>query len=214
MTGREVILKHNRIPPGYYRKAIKTNPFQRYWHQRRFAEIKKLIEPVKGEILDIGSCDGTFTEVIATKSGTKRIIGIDCIASSVAYAQKRFKKDKRYRFLVADATKLPFADNRFEAVFCLEVLEHIINPEKVMKEARRVLQPGGYLIILVPTDNRLFKIIWWIVLQTWGRHWQETHVHSFNQPGSLKKALEKAGYRVEIEKKFILNMLEAVKARK
>lgn len=214
MKQKSAVELHHNLPPDYYERSIRTNPLQWFWHTRRFKNISKLIGSVKGEILDIGSADGTFTEVIANQSGAKKVIGIDILKNSVKYANQRFKKDKRLEFLVADAHKLPFKSNRFEAVFCLEALEHIFDPQKVLFEIKRVLKPGGYVIILVPTDSLLFKILWWIVLHTWGRHWQETHVQSFEQQGSLAKTIEKAGFRIEKDKKFLLAMLEAVKARK
>lgn len=205
---------HYNLPPDYYEKSIRINPLQWFWHTRRFKNISQLIEPVKGEVLDVGSADGTFTEIITNQSKAKKVIGIDVLRGSVKYANKRFKKNKRMEFLVADAHQLPFKNNRFEAVFCLEALEHIFDPQKVLSEIRRVLKPGGYLVILVPTNNFLFKIIWWFVLHTWGRHWQETHIQSFGQQSSLVETVKKANFRIERDKKFLLNMLEAVKARK
>lgn len=214
MKQKTAVKLHYDLPPGYYEKSIKTNPLQWFWHTRRFKNISQLIEPVKGEILDIGSADGTFTEIVTNCSKAKKVIGIDILESAVKYANKRFKKDKRMKFLVADAHDLPFKKNRFAAVFCLEALEHIIDPQKVLAEIKRVLKQRGYLIILVPTDSCLFKIAWWMVLHTWGKHWQETHLQSFGQQNSLTRTIKKAGFKIEREKKFLLGMLETVKARK
>jgi len=214
MTISKTVNRHDHVPPGYYQKAIKTNPLQAFWHGRRFQEISKIIEPVNGNVLDIGSCDGTFSQVIIEKTKANKLIGIDVVSSLVKYAQKRFKGDNRFEFLVANGETLPFKDNQFKAVFCLEALEHIDNPRNVIQESFRVTKSGGYLIILIPTDSLLFKILWWIVLHTWGKHWQETHVNSFQQTGSLSKLLTSAGYRIELDNKFLWNMLEVVKARK
>lgn len=205
---------HYHLPPDYYQKSIKVNPLQWFWHHRRFKNISQLIEPVKGEVLDIGSADGTFTEIIVNQSKALKIIGIDILESSVKYANRRFKKDKRMEFLVADAHHLPFESNRFVAVFCLEAMEHVFNPQKVLGEIKRVLKPNGYLIILVPTDSFLFNIAWWFVLHSWGKHWRETHLQSFRQKNSLTLVVKKAGFKIERDKKFLLNMLEVVKARK
>ena len=205
---------HERIPPGYYEKSIRNNPLQRYWHTRRFKSISSLIDHVDGEILDIGCADGTFTQVIFEKTRPEKIIGIDIIGSSIEYTKKRFSGQKKYEFLVADANKLPFVNNRFEAVFCLEALEHIFDPDHVLAEIKRVLKKDGYLIVLVPTDSFLFKIAWWVVLNTWGKHWRETHVQSFSQKNDLSKVIKKAGFVIEEDKKFLFGMLKAVKARK
>jgi len=214
MEIKDALDPHCDLPPDYYERSIKTNPFQRFWHTRRFRDIGRLVEPVAGEILDIGCADGTFTKIVADRSGCRKITGIDILEGSVNHAAKKFAKDKRFKFLVADAHELPFKNNQFEAVFCLEALEHIINPQKVLSEIKRVLKPRGYLIILVPTDNRLFKICWWVVLNTWGKHWRGTHIQSFSRDNGLAEIVRKAGFQVEKDQKFLLNMLEAVRARK
>ena len=51
---------------------------------------------------------------------------------------------------VADAHTLPIADNSVDRVICLNTLEHVANPEKVIKEIYRVLKPGGATSIVVP----------------------------------------------------------------
>lgn len=52
--------------------------------------------------------------------------------------------------VVADAERLPFPPDVFERVECDAVLEHVGNPEQVMKEIERVLAPGGYAHLVTP----------------------------------------------------------------
>ncbi|MGQ0622874.1 MAG: methyltransferase domain-containing protein [Panacagrimonas sp.] len=52
--------------------------------------------------------------------------------------------------LVGDAHNIPFASNTFDSTFCVAVLEHVYNPEKVASEMIRVLRPGGLLYAEVP----------------------------------------------------------------
>lgn len=49
--------------------------------------------------------------------------------------------------VVGDAERLPFGDDSYEIVICSEVLEHIRHPEKAISEMRRVLRPGGTLVL-------------------------------------------------------------------
>lgn len=207
---------HENVPPDWYFSSIKRNPYQRYWHNRRFTEVEKFIDPIpSGKVLDVGSADGVFTNVILKKTKAKEIIGIDVLATSVAWANKHWKKTRQLKFKLGDAHKLQFKNNTFDAVFALEVMEHVFEPQKVFKEIKRVLKKNGYVIILVPSDNFLFKIIWWFVTKFWwAKIWQDCHVQSFSEKQSLSRELTKAGFKIEVDDKFILGMLNLVKARK
>lgn len=69
---------HKEVPPDWYKRSIKENVFQRFWHKRRFSEVAKLVERIKGgSVLDIGSADGTFSKVILDRSGADKLIGIE-----------------------------------------------------------------------------------------------------------------------------------------
>ncbi len=207
---------HENVPPDWYFSSMKRNPFQKFWHESRFREVEKFIEPIPGaKILDIGSADGLFTKVILDKSKAKEIIGIDVLITSVEWAKKHWKRNKEMKFQLGDAHKLDFKPNTFDAVFALEVMEHVFEPQIVFKEIKRVLKKNGYVIILVPSDNFLFKIIWWFVTNFWwARIWQDCHVQSFSAKQSLAKEMEKAGFKIEVDDKFLLGMLNLVKARK
>ena len=206
---------HENVPPNWYYESLKVDPLQRYWHKRRFKEIGKLIEPVKGEVLDVGSADGMFSKVILDKSKASKLTGIDVVKTSVAWAKKHWKRNKRMKFMVGDAQNLKFKTNMFDAVFCLEVLEHVYHPKKVLKEFKRVMKKGGYGVFLVPSDNLLFRFIWFLWLNFYPRGWvwDDTHIQTYRNNG-LTKVCKEAGFEIEKEKKFILGMLHAVKVRK
>lgn len=206
---------HGNVPPDWYYASIKRNIFQRYWHYRRFKKISELTEPVKGRVLDIGSADGVFSKVLLDKTEAKSLVGVDVLKSSVDWANRHWKKTGKMKFYVGDAHNLKFPANTFDAVFALEVLEHVFDPLRVFKEVKRVLKKGGYAIFLVPSDNMLFTIIWWFVTNFWwARIWQDCHVQSFSKKNPLAKVVRKAGLKVEVDERFILGMLSVVKARK
>lgn len=174
-----------------------------------------LIEPVKGKILDVGCADGVFSKLILDKSKASEITGIDVLKTSVYWAKNHWKKHKKMKFMVADAHKLPFANSEFDAVFCMEVLEHVYKPTQVLNEFKRVLRKGGYGVFLVPSDSLLFRIIWFIWLKFYPRGWvwKDTHIQTYRN-NYLPKVCEEAGFKIEKSKKFILGMLHAVKVRK
>ncbi len=58
----------------------------------------------------------------------------------------------------ADATAIPFGDSVFDAVFLFDVLEHVDEESKALSEIRRVLRPGGKLLVTVPAFMFLFGL--------------------------------------------------------
>lgn len=204
-SGKTLVEIHEDVPADHYDKGIKRNLFQKYWHSRRFSEIKKVLRQVDGPVLDVGCHSGTFTTFILNQIKTKEIYGVDISHSAI----ERIKKKIPYgHFQVADATILPFKDNFFDAVFCLEVLEHVDNPTEVIHEVRRVLKKDGYGVILVPTDNKLFRTVWFL----WTMYypvWRHAHVQSFSAD-SLETKLKLVGFKIEKVKTFNMGMLKLV----
>jgi len=204
---------HEDVPPDWYFRSIRENILQRYWHKRRFEEVGRVIEPVKGTVLDIGCADGVFTKIIQDKSGASQVIGIDVLKTSVKWAKKHWRRNKKLKFIVADAHNLPFKANSFDAVFVLEVLEHIFKPEDVLKEIKRVLKKNGYAVMLVPSESVLFKIVWFLWRFSGRMIWKDTHVQEYNN-SFLSGLIERVGFTIEINKKFMLGMLHLVKVGK
>ena len=213
-THKIAIQLHENVPPNWYETSIKNNFFQRYWHTRRFSEVRKVISPAK-IVLDIGCADGTFTKVVFEKTGAKQLIGIDVLPNSIDYVKKKFGKKETMKFMVADAHNLPFNDEKFDAVFCLEALEHVVDPLRVLQEIYRVLKTKGYVVVLVPSENWLFHSIVWPLWQMFpGKNiWKHTHLHNFSN-GFLQELVKQSGFKLEVDKKFLLGMLLLIKIRK
>jgi len=209
---KEAIELHENVPPDWYFRSIKENIFQRYWHKRRFKEVSKLVEPTGGNILDIGSADGVFTKLIQEKSKADSALGIEVLEASVSWAKKHWKTPK-IEFRVADAENLDFKAGTFDAVFAIEVLEHIYSPKEMIKKVKKILKKGGYAVFLVPTDSLLFEIIWFFWTKLRGRIWKETHIQSFKND-FLTRICQKVGFKIEEDRKFILGMLQVIKVRK
>ena len=204
---------HENVPPDWYYRSIRQNLFQRCWHKRRFEEVGKLIERTPGQILDIGCADGTFTNVILSKSRADKVIGIDVLKSSINWVSKHWSNKKRVTFRLGDAHNLKFKNDSFDAVFALEVLEHVFEPVVVLKEIYRILKTNGYAIFLVPSESMLFRIVWFFWGFYRGKIWKDTHVHAYRND-YLLKLCRQVGFNLEVNKKFILGMLQVVKVRK
>lgn len=207
-------MKQKAPPVNWYDQSIKVDLLQRFWHKRRFAEVSRVIEAVDGQVLDVGCNDGTFSNVILNKTKAGKLIGIDIEARPIAWANKHWK-GRAMRFLVGDAHALKFKPETFDAVFCLEALEHVENPSKVISGMKRVLKRGGYGIFLVPSDSPLFLLVWffWLKFYPRGWVWRDTHIQTY-RGNYLPKLCKKVGFKVEVDKKFNLGMLHLVKVRK
>lgn len=200
---------HESVSPDHYDLGIKRNILQKYWHWRRFCEVLKMTDIVSGRVLDIGCHSGLFTEKIILKTNSLEVYGIDISKNAIEKAKQRIKKGK---FITGDAQNLPFKNNFFDAAFCLEMIEHVDNPEKVLQEMYRVLKKGGYGLVLIPTDNLLFKIIWFL----WNLRypvWKHVHVQSF-QGSLLEKMVKEKGFKINKVKTFNFQMLKLVKVVK
>ena len=93
-----------------------------------------------GDVLDFG-CGSKPYKSLFYKA--KSYIGLDIETSGHHHGNS--KVDVFY-----DGKIIPFEDNRFDAVVSFEVFEHVFNPTEVLREIRRVLKPGGQLLITVP----------------------------------------------------------------
>lgn len=103
----------------------------------------KAIAPKPGErILDIACGTGTSTVPLARSGAT--VIGVDFSASMIAEAQRKHPK---LEFREADAMKLPFGDDEFDAVTISFGLRNIQDPKVALAEMYRVLKPGGRLVV-------------------------------------------------------------------
>lgn len=98
--------------------------------------------PPGGRVLDMGG----------TRINTRGLFRIDPFDLDVIVLN--YSMDKKPH-VAGDAQKLPLADGCFDAVVCSEVLEHLPHPTAALAEARRVLKPGGKLLLCVPF---LFRI--------------------------------------------------------
>ena len=80
---------------------------------------------------------------------------------------------------IMDATRLALGDDRFDIVFCTQVIEHVPDPAALVAETHRVLRPGGWLVLTGP--------FWW-------PHHEEPHdFHRFTRYG-FANLLRRAGY--------------------
>ena len=107
--------------------------------------------------LDVGCGGGHWTRTVLSQLPTDaRMGGPDREAAFLALARERCDAS-RTEFMVGTAEKLPFEDNTFDLVTCQLVLIHVQDPLVALTELKRVLRPGGLLLVAEP-DNRAGNI--------------------------------------------------------
>lgn len=103
------------------------------------------------EVLDAGCGLGYGTEILAS-AGASRVAGIDIDAEAVSEAQQRLNGLAR-AIHGGDIRELEFEDDSFDVVVCFETIEHLEEAERAFLEFRRVLRPGGLLLVSSPNPD-------------------------------------------------------------
>jgi SAM-dependent methyltransferase len=101
--------------------------------------------------LDIGCGSGYYSEVLKGKTST--VISIDLSFERLLSFQNRSQKEENTRRLaiVSNALSLPFKENYIDLILCVFVLEHVLDPFKVIEEMGRIAKPGAKFIIAFPS---------------------------------------------------------------
>lgn len=97
-------------------------------------------------VLEIGCGGGNVLERMPG-----RRVGIDL--STTILGKARTRLGPSVGLVRGDALRLPFADGAFDRVYCSEVLEHVLDPEAVIAEMRRVTATGGLAVLSVPNED-------------------------------------------------------------
>ncbi|MFI1676662.1 class I SAM-dependent methyltransferase [Streptomyces sp. NPDC020607] len=98
-------------------------------------------------VLDIGCGDGTAAATAAPLLAGHRVVGVDWSQDALKRAHARLPYVVRGE--LSDGG-LPFADGAADAVLFSEVVEHLVDPDSALDELRRVLRPGGHLMLSTP----------------------------------------------------------------
>lgn len=129
--------------------------FRRHLEKRRFCLISKLV-PTNGvsQVLDVGCGSGWLSEMLHNRG--LRTIALDLGFDSIKRASGRVRaRGMNIPFVLGDIYRLPFREDKFDAVVASEVLEHLEKPRDALGEIARVLRPGGYAVVSTPYRERI-----------------------------------------------------------
>jgi 2-polyprenyl-3-methyl-5-hydroxy-6-metoxy-1,4-benzoquinol methylase len=123
---------------------------------RRIALTQILLPLIPGErVLDVGCGMGFMTEALV-RSG-RQVVPLDIERSLVHHTNQRIN---RYvpsgNGTLYAGYAVPFADQSFDTIVCLDVIEHVEDDLRLVKEFRRLLRPGGHLVLTVPALQLLY----------------------------------------------------------
>lgn len=164
-----------------------------WWYRERRAVLARVVADLPpGSALDVGAAGGGNTQVLTG-------LGWSAVALEYSRDGALVAEQRGLPTLRADACHLPFADESLDLVTALDVLEHLEDDAAAAAEIRRVLRPGGRLVVTVPVDPRL-----------WSAHDEAVgHVRRYTR-SSLLALLVRAGLEVESARSWMVLLRPAV----
>jgi 2-polyprenyl-3-methyl-5-hydroxy-6-metoxy-1,4-benzoquinol methylase len=149
---------------GNLQKHLNPNPVQRYLLRRFHRQIASLLKATGAErILDAGCGEGFVVSYLLQGNDGLTITGIDCSLEAIEMARQfvppvlgeacpepRRRVEGGVLFDVGDLREMPYGDDSFDLVMCLEVLEHLPDPHRGLRELRRVT--SAHCLVSVPHE--------------------------------------------------------------
>ena len=99
-------------------------------------------------VLEVGCGMGTFLHKIAKRNPSKKFIGTDY--SEIAIERSVRNRRPNLKFLAKNAEESPILSIKFDLVMCIETLEHVNDPEKIVINMTECCNKGGKILITVP----------------------------------------------------------------
>jgi 2-polyprenyl-3-methyl-5-hydroxy-6-metoxy-1,4-benzoquinol methylase len=164
-----------------------------YYEVPRTDMVPDLPDPL-GRVLDVGCASGLTGSLLRPRHPA-RLVGIDINPEAAAAAREIYDE-----VLVGEAEEvLSGVDERFDTVLCYDVLEHLVDPWKVLAQLGRLTAPGGRLHVSVPNARHLSLMVDIMLRGTFNYqahgHRDDTHLRWFT-PRDLERAIADAGFEV------------------
>jgi len=150
ITGKYLLMEDSHYDILYETEAV------HWWYRVRRKIAIDLIKEYTGadkdkKIADIGCGTGALLHELSVLG---KVYGIDSSAKAISYCRQRGLQN----LTTGNIDNLPFADDEFDVALCLDVLEHLPDDRRAISEIRRVVRPGGLVIIFVPAFSFLFGV--------------------------------------------------------
>ena len=142
------------------------------------------------KVLEIGCGEGFYTKKMLRF--TQNIIATD-ISEKFLEKAKTNTQNMANDYVCCPAEKLPFPDNSFDKVLMSEVIEHLLDWREGVKEMKRVLKPGGIVVISTPNKLSYFNVLCHIKIMMRNKPLDGDHIKEFSRRelvGLLKNYFE------------------------
>ena len=182
---------YESIPVGYYDAVFhRGSGVQSKWHRLKFARIRDRMRQPE-QHLDIGCGPGTFIGTLPDRGVS---VGVDISQVQLDYAGRNYAGQGR-RFVAIAPGALPFADNTFDCVTLVELIEHLTPADTLttLNEAHRVLRPGGQLLVSTPNYRSLWPLIEGLLNRLGKVDYSDQHINKFNRK-RLFSLLQECGF--------------------
>ena len=157
-------------------------------------------------LLDVGCGTGFLIDLLA-KQRSARYCGADLSDGMIRMAEE--KRIEGAEFTVSSADKLPYPDETFDIVTCSQSFHHYPYPEQAMREAKRVLKPGGLYIL---SDTGIGGVGAWIDNHIIFKLMSSGDCRTTNRKG-IEKLMANAGFTVT-DSRQVKGMIYTVTGRK
>ncbi len=161
--------------------------------------LRRLLPAEGGLLLEIGAGAGRNTP---RYRGYQRVVLLDYSYTQLQQAQARLGDTERYLYVAADAYRLPFVPGLFDAATMIRTLHHMADAPLALRQARRVLQPGGIFILEFANKQNLKAILrYWLRRQSWSPFTPDpvefAPLNFDFHPRAVRGWLQTAGFDVE-----------------
>lgn len=108
------------------------------------------------EVLDVGAGTGLFAVALARRAPVRTVVAVDASPAMLGHASRH----KNVRYLRAAAEALPLAGGRFDLALLSRVIHHLPDRRRAGAELKRVLRPGGAVVVRTTVRERLDAIVY------------------------------------------------------
>ncbi len=147
----------------------------------------------QGTIVDLGTGTGYIAFPLAKEHSNAKIVGLDIVEETLKRNNQKVTEEQiaNLTFVAYDGVKMPFEDGSIDAVITRYALHHFPDIEQTFCELKRILKPGGKLIISDPTPNEKDDVRF---VDKFMQMKPDGHI-KFYTIGEYKEMLEKAGFQ-------------------